>query len=193
MAVELGGDVLEQYARKAGLLDEHNVSGIATAAGSFSAGEDSQLGWSGVGQYNDLVNPCAMLTLMGSIAAGRGAAMPCLVAKEATLQGIYLSSPARAAAPIPWRADTCAVLRKMMRNAVTEIYGQNRFGDLNVCAKSGTAEVGGGRAPHSWFVGFVDDETQPLAFVVVVENGGSGSDAAGSVAAAVLRQAVQEP
>ena len=36
---------------------------------------------------------------------------------------------------------------------------------------------------------FVEDNTLPLAFVVVVEHGGSGSDVAGSVAAQLLEQA----
>lgn len=62
----------------------------------------------------------------------------------------------------------------MMRRNVTEHYGQSSFGSLAVCAKSGTAEVGSDARPHSWFTGFVDDADHPLAFVVVVENGGSG-------------------
>ena len=53
----------------------------------------------------------------------------------------------------------------------------------------GTAEVGGGNQPHAWFVGFIDDPDHPLAFVVLVENGGSGASVAGSVAAKVLAQA----
>ena len=76
----------------------------------------------------------------------------------------------------------------MMRGAVVNQYGAWQFGSLTVCAKSGTAEVSDG-APHAWFVGFVDDNTLPLAFVVVVEHGGSGSDVAGSVAAQLLEQA----
>ena len=56
--------------KKAGLLDSLSVSGISTAAGSFTAAAEgsADLGWSGVGQYNDLVNPCAMMTLCGTIA-----------------------------------------------------------------------------------------------------------------------------
>ena len=57
------------------------------------------------------------------------------------------------------------------------------------CAKSGTAEVGGDKQPHAWFVGFVDDVNTPLAFLVLVENGGSGASVAGSIAAQVLAQA----
>ena len=51
--------------------------------------------------------------------------------------------------------------------------------------------MGEGKRPHAWFVGFVEDESLPLAFVVVVENGGSGSKVAGSVAAKVLAAAAE--
>ena len=48
LAVELGGETLERYARSAGLLESHDVSGIPTAAGSFDVGaDDSNVGWSG--------------------------------------------------------------------------------------------------------------------------------------------------
>ena len=70
-----------------------------------------------------------------------------------------------------------------------ESYGTQRFPNMDLCAKSGTAEVGGGSQPHAWFVGFIDDPDHPLAFVVLVENGGSGASVAGSVAAKVLAQA----
>ena len=74
-----------------------------------------------------------------------------------------------------------------MRNNVLDHYGQEQFGDLPVCAKSGTAEVGSDVQPHAWFTGFVDDPDHPYAFVVMVENGGWGSKTAGSIAAKVLR------
>ncbi len=64
--------------------------------------------------------------------------------------------------------------------------------DLAVCAKSGTAEVGNGNQPHAWFAGFLDDTAHPLAFVVMVENGGSGADVAGNIAAKLLPLAVAE-
>jgi peptidoglycan glycosyltransferase len=78
----------------------------------------------------------------------------------------------------------------MMRNDVTEVYGENNFKSHELCAKSGTAEVGEGKKPHSWFTGFLDREDCPLAFVVVVENGGTGSRVAGSVAGKVMKEAV---
>lgn len=50
----------------------------------------------------------------------------------------------------------------------------------------GTAEVGGGKKPNAWFAGFLRNSDAPYAFVVVLEEGGSGANAAGNVAAQVL-------
>ena len=91
-----------------------------------------------------------------------------------------------------YSAETCQRLKEMMRNNVLTQYGQAQFGDLPVCAKSGTAEVGGGQQPHAWFAGFIDDPEHPLAFVVLVENGGGGAAEAGSIAAKLLAQATGE-
>ena len=84
------------------------------------------------------------------------------------------------------KEQTAEKMAEMMRRNVTEEYGQSRFGDLPVCAKSGTAEVGNGKRAHSWFVGFVDSEEYPYSFVAFVENGGSGSSVAGEIVSRVL-------
>ena len=190
LAVELGGETMEQYAQAAGLLEGHTVSGIATAAGAYAVSTaNSEVGWSGVGQYEDLVNPCTLMTMMGAI-AGRGSAREPYLLEKVTSLGTGLTHATGSAGKMQlWTRDTCDTLAEMLRNNVTETYGQSRFDDLPVCAKSGTAEVGQGKAPHSWFAGFVDSDTLPLAFVALVENGGGGSAVAGSAAAQVLRTA----
>ena len=81
---------------------------------------------------------------------------------------------------------TAAALADLMANNVTQTYGASRFPGMDICAKSGTAEVGEGQTPHAWFAGFLRGEDTPYAFVVLVENGGGGSSVAGSVAAKVL-------
>jgi len=83
-------------------------------------------------------------------------------------------------------ADTARILTELMRNNVTNIYGDSYFPGLNVCAKSGTAQLGGGLQPNATFAGFVSDEEYPLAFVVVVENGGSGSEVCVPILSKVL-------
>ncbi len=190
LALQLGGETLEEYASAAGLLDSVDVSGYASASGSFTVAEDGSLnlGWSGVGQYNDLVNPAAMLTLMGCIAGGGTAATPRLLSRVTTQLGLPAGIISTSTSSIGWSSATCETLQEMMRNNVLLTYGQDQFGDLAVCAKSGTAEVGSDVSPHAWFVGFIDDADNPYAFVVVVENGGSGASVAGSIAAKVLNQ-----
>lgn len=192
LALELGGKTLEKYAKQAGLLDSLEVSGINTAKGAFVAEDDNSafLGWSGVGQDKDLVNPCSMLAFMGGIANRGVAVVPRMVAKE-TLSGTVIPAgfPGGKDTYDIYDAETCDRLKTMMRNNVVSQYGQDQFGDLPVCAKSGTAEVGGGKEPHAWFTGFIDDPDTPLAFVVLVENGSAGARVAGAVAAQVLAAA----
>ena len=188
LAVELGPEVLERYSQQAGLTGRYSVSGLRTAAGSFdfSGATENQLGWAGVGQDDDRVNPAAMMVYMGAIANGGKAAVPQLVLKTVTPLGfppsLYLSHKTGRLID----ADTAATLADLMARNVTESYGAGRFPNMDLCAKSGTAEVGGGKAPTSWFTGFLRNEDAPYAFAVVVEEGGSGAQAAGNVAAAVL-------
>ena len=86
---------------------------------------------------------------------------------------------------------TAERLRDMMRFNVTEHYEPDvNFPGLPLCAKTGTAEIAEGIDPHSWFVGFLEDEAHPYAFVTLIENGGYGITAAGSTANEVLQWAV---
>lgn len=192
LATQVGGKTLEKYAKEAGLTSKVNVNGLNTAAGSFTAGtSDNDVGWSGVGQYKDLVNPCAELTLMGCIAQGGSAATPRLLKSVTSSKGLPVAHVTTETSKIGWKANTCDKIRTLMHNNVTSNYSKNLdFGGLNVCAKSGTAEVGTSK-PHAWFVGFVEDSAYPYAFVVVVENGGWGSSVAGGVAASLLKAACQ--
>ena len=61
-----------------------------------------------------------------------------------------------------------------MRNNVENSYGDENFMGFTVCAKSGTAEVGGDKKPNAMFTGFMLDEDYPLAFLVAIEEGGYG-------------------
>ena len=71
-------------------------------------------------------------------------------------------------------ATTAEKLREYMGFNVTDKYGSDNFPGLTVCAKTGTAEVGGGKKPNAMIAGFVADEEYPLAFVIAVEDGGYG-------------------
>lgn len=191
LAEELGPDLLSSTAAQSGLTSSYRVSGIRTAPSQFDLSDATanQLGWAGVGQYTDLVNPCALMIYMGAIAGGGRAAVPQLVLKTVIpigKGGINLSPYFSRKTGELIRGETAGLLADMMARNVTETYGASRFPNMDLCAKSGTAEVGGGKAPNAWFAGFLRNPDAPYAFVVLVENGGSGSNVAGSVAAKVL-------
>ena len=188
LAAELGGETLQRYAEKAGLTASYSVSTVDTARGRFDLTglDEGQLAWSGVGQGNDLVNPCAMMVWMGAIANGGKAAVPYYAERTVDFLGIPRSLHHSAKTDRLVSADTAARLTELMANNVDVTYGASRFPNMDLCAKSGTAEVGDGKSPHAWFVGFLRNEDAPYAFAVLVENGGGGSSVAGSVAAKVL-------
>lgn len=192
LAVELGGATLERYTEKAGLTSSYSVSGIPTVKGSFSfqgTTTENDLAWAGVGQYQDSVNPCALMVYMGAIANGGKAAAPALIQKvEGTLLPSLPQFTRKTGRLIA--SDTAQALADMMANNVETAYGTKRFPNMDLCAKSGTAEVGGEETPHAWFAGFLRNEEAPYAFVVLVENGGSGADVAGDVASKVLKAAL---
>lgn len=192
LAVELGPEVMADYTERAGLTSTYRVSGLKTAAGqfSFSGATDGQLGWAGVGQGSDLVNPCALMVYMGAIGGGGRSALPQLVLKTVTPLAFPSSRYAVRRTERLLSASTAEGLADLMAENVSRTYGADRFPNMDVCAKSGTAEVGGGKSPTSWFAGFLRNEDAPYAFVVVVEEGGSGAQTAGSVASKVLNALV---
>ncbi|MBR5868538.1 MAG: penicillin-binding protein [Clostridia bacterium] len=191
LALQLGGNTLAEYFRELGLTDSLSIDDIATARGSYTLPDsDNNLGWSGVGQYKNMINPASMLRLMGAIAGdGRGTELRLIRTVKSSVgipTGTYKAESTKLLS-----ADTAEWLTDMMRNNVEEVYGADRFPGLDICAKSGTAEVGGGKEPHALFAGFIRNEEAPLAFIVIVENGGRGSTVAGNVASTVLQAAVK--
>lgn len=183
LALELGSDTLAAYTEALGLCSSQELDGISTAAGSFEKAEagSSDLAWSGIGQYKDLVSPYGMLRLVSAIANGGEVVEPTLFCRS----GLFSHPDTERLMD----EGTAGKVKDMMSYTVQYAYGAGTFSNLPVCAKTGTAEVGDGTS-HAWIVGFVDDPETPLAFTVVVEHGGGGLRTAGPIANAVLQAAV---
>ncbi|MGX8692315.1 MAG: penicillin-binding transpeptidase domain-containing protein [Clostridia bacterium] len=180
IAVKVGQANMIEHVRAYGLLDGHELDGIPTAAGSYPLDfvGDPELAWSGIGQSTDLVNPYALLRFVAAVANGGRLAEPHLIAGRS---GAFTRLVDK---------GTAEQLGAMMNyNFVSNYAGTGFFPGLNLCAKTGTAELGDGSS-HAWFTGYLADDAHPYAFVVLVEKGGSGLYAAGPVANAVLQKAV---
>lgn len=179
IALQLGGDLIAEYAEKYGLTSTHDLNGIETAAGSVESGGEgnANVAWEGIGQYNDLINPYALLRLMGAIANHGVVVEPTILLGESCGTTHLLET------------DTADTLSDMMGYNVEYGYGTGNFPGLDLHGKTGTAEVGDGTS-HAWFSGFITNTDAPLAFVVLVEHGGSGYGTALPIANTILQEAV---
>lgn len=183
---QLGPEVLESYVNKYGITEGISFDGITTAKGNFDvtdAGKD-QIAWSGIGQHKDQINPCAYLTFMGAIASGGQGVQPHIVSKVTCgNQVTYQAQIVQAERIMP--TEIAQELRQMMANNVVVKYGADNFPGLTVCAKSGTAQADN-KDSNALFAGFVEDESLPLAFFIVVEEGGYGRHACVPILSRVL-------
>ena len=184
IAVMLGQDTMMKYVEDYGFTDNHDLNGITTAAGKYLTefAGDPELAWSGIGQSVDLVSPYAMLRYVAAVANGGVLIEPSVVFSDDAPKTTRILDEL-----------TANKLSGMMNYNVTAHYEPDvNFPGLRLCAKTGTAEVGGDKLPHAWFAGFLLDAEHPYAFVVIVENGGYGLSAAGGVANALLQAAVSK-
>jgi peptidoglycan glycosyltransferase len=177
IAQQLGNETLQRYVETFGVTRSVTFDGITTASGNFNVTDASELSlaWSSIGQYTDLVNPCAYLTFLGGIAAGGKGVSPYLV-QNVKSDGITTYSAQTQSCERIMSASTAETVREFMGFNVSDKYGSENFPGLTVCAKTGTAEVGGDKKPNAMLAGFVADEQYPLAFIVAVEDGGYGRE-----------------
>ena len=187
LAVELGPEIMTEYSEKAGVGERYNINGLRTTASYYnvSDADDNALAWSGIGQYTDMVTPCQYMVFMGAVANSGTAVTPHVVSELKSSSGMNQSVPNGSRSINMIEPETADELKALMRNNVTSYYSESNYAGLNLCAKTGTAEMEGEK-PHSWFAGFMDDEEYPYAFVVVVENAGYGREYAAPIARTVL-------
>ena len=189
LAQLIGGDNLAAYVDQFHITQSVSFDGITTAEGNYdlTGADQVALAWSAIGQYTDMVNPCRYMTFMGAIAGGGSAAEPYLM--ERIFHGEETAYEAQSTmGEAIMSAELAQTLAEYLRNNVETVYGAGNFPGLTVCAKSGTSELGGGKRPNAMFSGFVTDEEYPLAFIVVVENGGYGANTCVPILSQVLAQ-----
>ncbi len=194
LAIELGNEQMTNTANSMGFNRSFQIDRVKTKKSFYNVdkADDYNLGWSGIGQYNDLLNPMHSVILMGAVANSGEACTPHFI------KDIYLDKPSSNARYRTLGSkekllpkNTADILKGIMRYNVTANYGDSMFPHLNVCAKTGTAEVGEDKEPHGWMIGFSSNDDTPLAFCVIVENSGYGSKTAGPIAEKVLNYAAK--
>ncbi|MCP4646990.1 MAG: hypothetical protein GY852_04535, partial [bacterium] len=136
--------------------------------------------------------------MIASIGQGEVLATPLQIAVTAGLIASSGDMPAlsllfgESASKGPWNTETSEetfrIVREGMRQTVSSprgtMYQSMNYLPVQVFGKSGTAE-NGTLEDHAWVTGYIE-EPLPVAFAVIIENGGHGGAVAGPVAAGII-------
>ena len=189
IAIQLGQSKLMQTAGELGFNTKEDMGQITVSASKFDVSKTTKtdLGWAGIGQYTTMVNPYHMLTLLGAIANNGVATQPSFVENMVYPDGkTDIIGKTEVNKTVNLDPQTAAQMKKLLRSNVVNYYSDDTFPGLEMCGKTGTAEVEGGS--HAWFVGFSQREDTPYAVICVVEKSGSGLSVAGSVVNEVMQE-----
>ena len=189
IAAAIGKEKMTYYAEKAGFNSCIKFDGIESTESIYNVTDatENELGWSGVGQYTVLETPVNMAVISAAIANGGTPVMPYLInsmkgkpTHETTLGKEIMNK------------ETADKIADMMSYTVNTNYGRSYVCDsLDVCAKTGTAEVSDDGLAHAWITGFSRDEDCPLAFSIILEYGNSSYSVAIPAANKVLTRAAE--
>jgi len=151
-----------------------------------------------IGQGAVSTTPLQLLRAVSAIATGGKLVTPHVLLKADRMTGQPLDWPIR---DLAFNLETTSLIRAGMWGSVNGggTGGRARVPGLDICGKTGTAQViGSERAKelkgdadafedHSWFVGFANRDNPEIAVVVFIEHGGKGGAAAAPLAREIFQ------
>ena len=194
IGLALGDDALREQARKFGFDDDSLEVPLPVVASRFPADPNqAQTAQSAIGQFDVKATPMQMAMVAAAI-ANKGTLMtPYLVDR---VLGPDLTVLDRTEPSVKSQAVTPEVARElttMMEDVVENGTGTNaQIPGYTVAGKTGTAQVGGGKNPHAWFVAFTPADDPKVAVAVFVQNGGTAREVSGNAVAAPIAKAVMQ-
>lgn len=194
IAEELGSEKLTLTAERLGFNSKKiTISDkISCTKSKINLTESSLLdiGWAGIGQYTTLINPCQMLTIVSAIANDGIANSPYLVSEITNPKGEVIFTEKTSNLGQYFDLSVAQSLGSILRSNVVNQYGDWYFPNLNMCGKTGTAEISDDKdaKPNALFVGYSQNEDSPFSIIVVVENTTSAIKSAVPIASAVMKE-----
>lgn len=224
VGLELGAEQFLAYARRFGFCEPLEIGpaeralavapSYVTAAAEGDCGPfsgDVELASAAFGQGSTLVTPVQMALLAATIAGDGVMPHPYVVRDvrahsegDAPSETILERFSSRGGTRVI-SSEAARQTRAAMVDAVNGELGRAFAGQGDItlygisnersAGKTGTAQLGGEQAPHSWFIGFApaqDGATPQIAIAVLVESGGSGSGRAAAVAGRIMAEHLRQ-
>ncbi len=201
---KIGPDRLSYYSKQFGLaertgidLDGEDIGSVPSPA--WKAKHFHPLGaafdtWFGgdtlhmsIGQGDVLMTPLQLARVAATFANGGNVLKPYVVAKVTGGRQPYQSTPT-VVRRVPVSRLNMERVRRAMRVTVTNGTGKVvKFKEVEVAAKTGSAQTHGAAKTHGLFICFAPYNHPTIAIAAIVEHGGHGGDTAGKVARAMLQ------
>ncbi|MGN0630053.1 MAG: penicillin-binding transpeptidase domain-containing protein [Ruminococcus sp.] len=155
---------------------ELEIDGISVFRGSTELSDvnDFDTQWGCMGQSRTEVSPCQLMIWQSAIAnCSNSVTMPYLITHSQNMFGeVKNKAKTKQHEEAGFSAQTAAYLREiMLENGRVKYNGNIGY---TVGVKSGTAQIRDGAEENSLLVGFVDDQSFPIAFCVVIEENKNG-------------------
>lgn len=189
---EVGEEDLRATAEEFGFGKRLEIPLAVTPSSIGTDLDGAQLATTSIGQYETRVTPMQMAMMAGAFANDGVVMEPQLVRSVRTndLSSVAELSPREVGQPLS--AANAAQMRTMMVDVVENgTGGAAAIDGVEVGGKTGTAQWGEGRAPHSWYVGYAQAGDRKVAVAVLVEEGGYGSRVAAPIAKDVMEAVVR--
>lgn len=126
--------------------------------------------WGCIGQGTSMVSPCQLMMWQSAIANETGkATMPYIVDHVTNVSGRTVENAQTSYTNQLFSASAASEVKEIMLENGSNNYS-NTIPGFDIGVKSGTAQVKNGEEENSLLTGFVDDDSFPIAFAVLIEN-----------------------
>ena len=140
-----------------------------------------------IGQGNTLVSPMHMALITSAIANDGVLMKPTMIDKIVNNSGDTVKETEKTEYKRLMTSNEAGILGKLMKNVVENGTASALNGrGYTVAGKTGSAEFDENGSSHSWFIGYSNVDNPDIAIAVIVENGGTGSEAAVPIAGDVF-------
>ena len=188
MGTQLGGDALLKTSED--LLFNQKLPLNSYRKSSFTLNGNSGVPLTmqtSIGQGNTLVSPMHMALITSSVANGGVLMKPYLIDKVQNAQGDEIDTTEPTAYKRLMTDNEAALLGELMKGVVQNGTASSLNGrGYTVAGKTGSAEYNESGASHSWFVGYSNVDDPDIVVSIIVEDGGTGSEAAVPIAADIF-------